>query len=219
VSQDARLQAILRSSAQRAELFPIVTTLKADAWERRIEQAGLVERFGDVPDSIRYGFSHGLDSSRRARTTFIPPNLKSALEHPDVISAYIEKEQTLGRISIGYDPVFLESKIGPFRCSPVGCVQKDAPNGKWRMFNHHSFPYDDPDVPSINSQINKDDFPCDWGSFAQCYLILARAPPGAQASIFSLRRLMKLKEEYRRQFSMSKARSDWSRRHQKTELN
>ncbi|KAJ7894920.1 hypothetical protein B0H14DRAFT_3640701 [Mycena olivaceomarginata] len=37
---DARLQAILRSSARRAEIFPIVTTLKADAWARRIEQAG-----------------------------------------------------------------------------------------------------------------------------------------------------------------------------------
>jgi hypothetical protein len=84
---DARLQAILRNSAQRAEFFPIVTPLKADAWARRIEQAGLGERFGNVPDGIRYGLSHGLDISCRAKKTYIPHNLKSALEHPDVISA------------------------------------------------------------------------------------------------------------------------------------
>jgi hypothetical protein len=140
VLPDARLQAILCNSAQRAEFFPIVTPLKADAWACCIEQTGLGERFGDVLDGIRYGFSHGLDISCRVKKTYIPHNLKSALKHPDVISAYIEKEQALGRISIGYEPVFLETKIGPFRCSPVGCVQKDPPNGKWRMFNHHSFP-------------------------------------------------------------------------------
>jgi hypothetical protein len=144
-------------------------------------EAGLEEAYGDIPNCIRYGFSHGLDRAQAARTTYIPDNLKSALEHPEVISAYLAKEQALGRISEAYDPEFLESQIGPFRSSPVGCIQKDAPHGKWRMFNHHSFPYDDPDISSVNSQINKDDFPCDWGSFAQCYLIIARAKAGTQA--------------------------------------
>jgi hypothetical protein len=175
------LRDILRNRARRSELFPIITPLKADKWERRIRDAGLEEAYGDIPNCIRYGFSHGLDRALAARTTYIPDNLKSALEHPEVISAYLEKEQALGRISEAYDPEFLESQIGPFRCSPVGCIQKDAPHGKWRMFNHHSFPYDDPDIGSVNSQINKDDFPCDWGSFAQCYLIIARAKAGTQA--------------------------------------
>lgn len=135
-----------------------------------------------MPEGIRKGFAHGLDPSKRATTTFIPDNLPSALEHADIIDAYILKEQTLGRISEAYDPIQLEKKIGPFRCSPVGCVQKDPPNGKWRMYNHHSFPYNNPDVPSINSQIDKENFKCDWGTFEQCYLILARAPEGTQAS-------------------------------------
>jgi hypothetical protein len=161
----------------------MVTPLKADNWERRIKEAGLEEAYGDIPNGIQYGFSHGLDRAQTARTTYIPDNLKSALEHPDVISAYLEKEQALGCISEAYDPVFLESQIGPFRCSPVGCIQKDMLHGKWRMFNHHSFPYDDPDIASVNSQINKDDFPCDWGSFAQCFLIIARAKDGTQASL------------------------------------
>jgi hypothetical protein len=129
------MQAILHSPIHRSRFFPIVTPLKADNWERRIKEAGLEAEYGDIPNCIQYSFSHGLDRTQAARTTYIPNNLKSAIDHPEVISAYLEKEQELGRILEAYDPVYLESQIGPFRCSPVGCLQKDAPHGKWRMFN------------------------------------------------------------------------------------
>jgi hypothetical protein len=121
-------------------MFPIVTPLKADRWEHWIAQMGRAEEYADVPRGIRNGFNHGLDPQRRLDKTFIPPNLTSAFEHPEIIDAYILKEQELGRISPGYDPKLLEAEIGPFRCSPVGCIQRDPPHGKWRMFNHHSYP-------------------------------------------------------------------------------
>jgi len=31
---------------------------------------------------------------------------------------------------------------------------------------------------SINALINADDFPCDWGSFSECFLMVAEAPTG-----------------------------------------
>jgi hypothetical protein len=62
-------------------------------------EAGLKEAYGDIPNCIQYGFSHGLDRAQTARMTYIPDNLKSALEHPEVILAYLEKEQVLGCIS------------------------------------------------------------------------------------------------------------------------
>ncbi|KAF7334414.1 putative reverse transcriptase domain protein [Mycena venus] len=173
--------------ALATELLPIVTPLVADRWEHWIARMGVTREFADVPEGIRNGFSHGIDPDLRATKTFIPKNLTSALEHPDVIDAYLAKEQHLGRISPPYDPTLLEQIIGPFRCSPIGCVQKDPPDGKWRMFNHHSFPRNDPDVPSINSQIDKENYPCDWGSFVQCYLIVARAPAGAEACVFDVK--------------------------------
>ena len=174
---------IPRSAALPADLFPIVTPLKADRWQHWIAEAGLEEGYGDVPDGIRLGFAHGLDRSLAVRTTFIPKNLTSALEHTDIIDTYLAKEEALGRISIPLDPALLEERIGPFRCLPVGCVQKDPPTGKWRMYNHHSFPYDDPELPSVNSQIDKEEFTCEWGTFAQCFLIIAKAPAGTQVRV------------------------------------
>lgn len=180
VSARLRVPATAPSNAPPREWFPIVTPLKADRWQHRIAEAGLTREWADVPEGIRNGFAHGLDPEQRLLATFIPKNLTSATTHPEIIDDYIAKEQDLGRISPGYEPAFLERHIGPFRCSPIGCIQKDAPHGKWRMFNHHSYPRDDPDIPSVNSQIDKDNYPCDWGTFAECYLLVANAPPGAQ---------------------------------------
>jgi hypothetical protein len=129
-SLDPWLQDILRNPARKSKLFLIVTPLKADNLERWIKKAGLEEAYSDILNCIHYSFSNGLDRAQAAQTTYIPDNLKLALEHPEVISAYLEKEQALGRISEAYNPEFLETQIRPFRCSPVGCIQKDTPHGK-----------------------------------------------------------------------------------------
>ncbi|KAF7347710.1 putative reverse transcriptase domain protein [Mycena venus] len=55
------------------------------------------------------------------------------------------------------------------------------------MYNHCSYPCNDPNIPSVNLQIDKEDFVCDWGSFTQCYLIIAWAPPGTEASVFDVK--------------------------------
>jgi hypothetical protein len=63
---DPRLRDILRNHARKYKFFPIVTPLKADNWERRIMEAGLEEAYGNIPNCIRYGFSHGLDRAQAA---------------------------------------------------------------------------------------------------------------------------------------------------------
>ena len=40
-----------------------------------------------------------------------------------------------------------------------------------------------PAVASINSRINSDEFPCTWGTFSTVFLLVARLPPGSQASV------------------------------------
>lgn len=44
----------------------------------------------------------------------------------------------------------------------------------------------DPSKISINSLINSDDFPCNWGTFADCYLQVAKAPGGTQVAVFDV---------------------------------
>jgi hypothetical protein len=38
----------------------------------------------------------------------------------------------------------------------------------------------------VNSEINSDDFPCNWGSFTEMFFLVGRAPPGTQASIYDV---------------------------------
>lgn len=44
----------------------------------------------------------------------------------------------------------------------------------------------DPSKISINSLINSDDYPCDWGTFADCYLQIAVAPKRTQVAVFDI---------------------------------
>jgi hypothetical protein len=53
--------------------FPIVTKLKAEAWELALEGAGILNEFSDIPLGLRQGFFCGLEHFFLA-STFIPPN-------------------------------------------------------------------------------------------------------------------------------------------------
>lgn len=65
----------------------------------------------------------------------VPNNLRSALQHPEVVSEKLAKEVAMGRMG------------GPFRCapiadlvvSPLGVVPKKE-NNKFRLIHHLSFP-------------------------------------------------------------------------------
>ncbi|KAL6303240.1 hypothetical protein BKA93DRAFT_715656, partial [Sparassis latifolia] len=51
--------------------------------------------------------------------TIIPPNHKSAFDHPDAITSYIQTELSAHRYSGPFHPERLEKLIGPFRTSPL----------------------------------------------------------------------------------------------------
>jgi hypothetical protein len=177
----AALQTILQDPALCNRLFPIVTPLRYDKWEKRLEEAGLLEHFPDIPKGIKHGFSGGINTP--CTTTFIPANSSSLSLDRQFIPAYLAKERTAGRISQEYDLQDLERIIGPIRTQPLGLVEKTPSSRKYRMTQNFSFPLNDPEKPSINSGIDKNDFLCDWGTFADCYLIVAKAPPGTQACV------------------------------------
>jgi hypothetical protein len=54
-------------------IFPIVTKLKADAWEQALLNAGILEEFKDIPAGLRDGFLCGLENFSLS-CTFIAPN-------------------------------------------------------------------------------------------------------------------------------------------------
>jgi hypothetical protein len=100
-----------------------------------------------------------------------------------VVTDYINKEMAAGRYSEPFNPTTLTSLIGHYSCSPLGISEH---NGKLRVIQDHSFPRNDPNKASINSMIDTSAFEYDWASFSQCYLYVANAPPGTQASVFDV---------------------------------
>ena len=114
--------------------------------------------------------------------TYTPPNHNSALLFPDHVISHIQNELSLGRYSGPFSRSKLESLIGPFRTSPLGTVLKSFRSSERRIVQDLSFPRNDPSHPSINDQINIDDFRCDWGTFNDVRQVVIDAPPLSEAA-------------------------------------
>lgn len=166
-----------------ANIFPIVTPLRPEAWRAYLNNTGLLDEFADVVLGIIYGFSWGIEAP--VPFTRVSPNHPSALVHAEFIDSLIITDIAEGRYSEPYDPCVLEALIGPFLTSPLAVVTKPD-SGKKRLVQNHSYPQLNPDVPSPNSFIDPSRFKCDWGTFTDCFLIVARAPAGTQASVFDV---------------------------------
>ena len=90
----------------------------------------ILKRF--LVDGFRYGFRVNFVGGR---VSYESPNLKSALERPDITRAKLRKECDAGRIVGPFStPPFLN-----FRCSPLGLVPKKDPSD-FRMIHHLSYP-------------------------------------------------------------------------------
>lgn len=198
--------AISRTGLQDAlieDIFPIVTKLKADAWEIALKHAGLYDEFNDIPVGLREGFPCGLENFSLA-CTFIPLNHYTSEEDEEFVATKYAEEIELGRISKGYNPDFLFSLIGHFRTAPLAVI--DQGGGKRRVIVNHSYPKNkqlcidlenfprndskgyiiDPTQTSINTVIDSKKFQCAWGSFSECYLLVADAPEGTEAAVFDV---------------------------------
>lgn len=183
-------------------IYPIVTKLKADAWETALTDAGICEKYTDILVGLREGFLCGLENLSLA-CTFIPPNHYTTEEDEDFIATKYAEEIKLGRISQGYEPDRLFSLIGHYRTAPLAVI--DQGGGKRRVIVNHSYPKNgrylnpenlpitpdgkyimDPTQTSINTVTDSKKFQCTWGSFSECYLLVADAPTGTQAAVFDV---------------------------------
>ncbi len=81
------------------------------------------------------------------RISFCSKNLASAYEHPEIVSAKLDKELIANRIA----GPFQEPPFPNFRVSPLGVVPKKTP-GEFRLIHHLSFPHG----ASINDSISSE---------------------------------------------------------------
>lgn len=185
------------------DLFPIVTRLKHRVWTEFLLEAGVLDKFQEVPKGLQYGFHIGLEQFQLDRT-FTPPNHFTTPEHTSFVRQKCTSEIALGRISKGYLPEELFALIGHFRSAPLSVAESKP--GKLRVITNHSFPrsatpldlsslprvpnsdtmYLNPETTSINTVIDSTKFQCAWGSFSECFLLVTDAPPGTQAAVFDV---------------------------------
>jgi len=109
-------------------------------------------------------------------------NLRSAIDHPDIISKEINSLLSEGRI---HGP-FVEPPLPNFRCSPLGtATHKRDP--KRRVFNHYSWP----DASSVNSQTADQEGSIQYDPFTSAAAALKESGRG------SLLAKLDLKDAYR----------------------
>jgi hypothetical protein len=164
--------------------FRVSSLLHPDIWESELRLLGLWEKFSDVPDGLRHGFRIG--AHHPVHTTHTPANHQSALMQPEVIEKHIISELAADRYAGPYSRSQLELLIGPFQSAPLGVVEKSSTPGSFRIVQDFSFSRDHHTTPSLNDQIDTEDFPCMWGTFDDVVRALANAPENTQAATFDV---------------------------------
>jgi hypothetical protein len=152
------------------------TPLLADAWEHELRKCALLDGFGDVVNSIRFGFDMGIRSTIPA--THTPPNHASAINAPAAVNTYIHEQLALGHYTGPFSRDTLESLIGFFRTSPLGVIPKS--DGSDRIIQDLSA--GDREHPSVNSRISSDEFPTEWGTLLIIIMMVLQAPKGSFAA-------------------------------------
>ncbi|OBZ73015.1 hypothetical protein A0H81_06637 [Grifola frondosa] len=156
------------------------TPFRADAWEAYLVKSGLIERYPELPSSIRYGFYIGIP---QIFTTNSPANSPSVQVHSEEFNRIITHELKQKRYLGPFSRSEVESLIGPFQSSPLSLIPKTTP-GALRLIQDYSYPRaPTASYKSINFAIDSSDYPCTWGTFATICLTIARLPPGSQAAV------------------------------------
>ena len=132
-------------------------------FKKTLQECGLLHRYPDLPNKLRFGFSIG-DFSPLAHTS-CPRNHGGGIRNLDFIKSYAEEQVALGRMSGPYARDKVERILGsPFVSSPLTVVEKDSGKGL-RLIQNCSYVNDQ--GISVNMFIDSDDYPTRWGTAAK----------------------------------------------------
>ena len=170
----------LKDALERRRCDPL-TPYNKKAWAEQLSRLDLDGRYPHLVQGLTEGFDVGVP---RIEKTYIPSNHASIFSHKDVYSKIVDSEFTAGCYIGPFTRNQLERALGPFQTSPLSLVPKTSNPGVYRAVHNFSHPHvPSSDATSINSHIDCNDFPCTWGTFSTVALLIARLPPGSQASI------------------------------------
>jgi len=148
-------------------------------WHSELLASGLLARYPTIPVSLIYGFEAGIP---RILQTFAPPNHPSSSTHIDIFTEMVKLEFEKGRYIGPLSREQVEDELGPFQTSPISIIPKPGQPNKFRIIQNLSHPRHPP-IPSVNSAIDTESFPCSWGTFGAVCAIIASLPLGTEAAV------------------------------------
>jgi hypothetical protein len=121
---------------ERRRLYP-VCLYDPEAWERLLQEHGLLEQYRKIPDGFHNGFDLHLPSLSASQ---IAPNHPSLVQHRDAFNAIIKKELDSGHYISPFSHSQLHAILGDFQTSPVSIISKSRKPGRFRAIQNFSFP-------------------------------------------------------------------------------
>ena len=135
-----------------SELSVVSTPLVVPAWEAALRGHPDWAFIQYLLDGLTQGFRIGFNRAHPLRSA--STNMGSAYLLPEVISTYLRKELSLGRM---LGPFPLSFPASELHFNPCGVVPKGHNTGKWRLITNLSYP----DGGSVNDGIDTE-----WSSLA-----------------------------------------------------
>ena len=109
-------------------LQSVSTPLVVEAWARVLSQHSDRAYARYICTGLKFGFRIGFRQGTRLRSA--SANMGSAREHPSIVTEYLAKELSLGRMLGPFNP---ESQIPPVHINRFGVIPKGHNTGKWRL--------------------------------------------------------------------------------------
>ena len=154
-------------------LGTVRTPLRAAAWASALaahpDKAFVRYLLAGIMEGFRIGFRHP------APLRSAPRNMQSALDHPDVVQAYIAAECARGRMLGLFSPLAqAQVSLPPCHVNRFGVIPKGRNTGRWRLITDLSFP---PGL-SVNDGIDPDLCSLTYTSVDKVAEVIAALPQG-----------------------------------------
>jgi hypothetical protein len=143
-------------------LFRVQHPYNVEAFESKLKQHGLEEKYPHLVNNLHHGFPLSRYLPEITESVIIPDNISAHL-HPDAVQEYLDVELGAGRMSGPYYTKEETERIlrGPFISSPlIVSVQPQPPPApdKKRICRHLGKADKSSGLGSVNSYIDKEDF-------------------------------------------------------------
>ena len=148
-------------------LPPVSTPINVAFLERELSHHPNRDFRNSLINALRFGTHVGYTCPEK---NLVSRNLISALQHPEVVSANLTKEISLGRVA----GPFPSPPLSHMQCHPLGVVPEKH-SSDWRTVYHLSYPEGD----SINDYIPKEPYALQYVRVDDAIRILLSLVPGS----------------------------------------